>query len=190
MSLTAPNTPTDTVPKWVTRDGTKFRAIVFETAVDASLDTVWAELHDNYVGIQDTHAAIKASYGLPGEPVSGLGAVRHCDLDFKGKDVAIKERIIDLVDRPDHKEFTYDVYETKGFPARVYNTWRVRRGSNGDTLLSNVFYYRMQPSALTRPFARQIAGAAQGGVLGFKHFFETGERKAPADKINELYAAA
>ncbi len=188
MSLTDPNAVTGQIPDWVTHDGTRYRAIVFETEVEASIDDVWAVLHDGYVDIQDTHAPVKASYGLPGEPETGLGAVRHCDLDFRGRDVAIKERIIDLIDRPGHKEYTYDVYESKGFPARVFNTWRVRIGAGGETLLANVFFYRMRPAVLTRPMTGQIRGAARGGVLAYKHYLETGERRLAVDEIQRRYA--
>ena len=189
MSLTKPDIPTIDVPKWVTHNGTKFRAVAFEAPVQAPIETVWAELHDNYVNVQDVHAAIIKSYGIPGEPETGMGAVRHCDLNFKGKDIAIKERITDLIDRPDHKELTYDVYESRGFPARVFNTWRVRKGRRGETLLTNVFYYRMQPAVMTRFMARQMLGAARGGVLGYKHFFETGERNLPGDELQKRYKA-
>ena len=188
MSLTDPDSPTLDVPSWVTHDGTRFRAITYEAPVDAPLETVWAELHDGYTRVEEIHTPIRASFGLPGEPETGLGAVRHCDLDFKGRDVAIKERIIDLVEGPDHKEYTYDVYESKGFPARVFNTWRVRRGPAGETLLANVFFYRMRPAVLTRPMAGQIRGAARGSVLAFKHYLETGERKVPPGEIQRRYA--
>lgn len=60
-------------------------------------------------------------------PASGPGAVRHCDINFKGKKVAIDERIIDWIDTPTHKEYTYDVYESKGFPAAI-RLPRNRRG--------------------------------------------------------------
>jgi hypothetical protein len=188
MSLINQGEQTVTVPHWVTIEGKRFRAVEFETAVDTDIDTAWAELHGNYVNIQDIQAAIIDSYGLPGEPETGMGAVRHCDIDFNGKEVAIKERIIDLIELPDHREYTYDVYESKGFPARVYNTWRLRVGPRGETLLANVFYYRMQPAIMTRFMVGQITGAARGGVLGYKHFFETGERKTPAAEIRRRYA--
>ena len=189
MSLTSAHTRTIEIPKWTSLEGRKFRAIVYETAIDAPIDVVWNEIHGNYVNISETHKQILASHGLPGAPETGLGAVRHCDLKFGGRDVAIKERIIDLIDEPDHKEFTYDVYESKGFPARVYNTWRVRLGSSGETLLSNVFYYRMRPALMTRPMVGQIRKAARGGVLGFKHFFETGERRVAPGELQRRYAA-
>ena len=128
MSLTVPSIRTRHLPKWVRHDDTRFRVVDFETAIDADVDTVWSEVAGNYVNVQNVQPAIVASYGLPGEPETGPGAVRHCDIDFNGRDVAIKERIVDWIDEPDYKEYTYDVYESQGFPARVFNTWSVPGG--------------------------------------------------------------
>ena len=190
MSLTQKSVPTRDVPRWVKADGMRLRAVSFETEIDADIDTVWAELADNYVNIHQIQAPITASYGLTNEPETGPGAVRHCDINFNGRKVAIKERITDWIDRPDHKEYTYDVYETKGFPARVFNTWRVRVGSDGKTYLANVFYYRMQPAVMTRFMTGQMRRAARNGVLGYKHFLETGQRKTDHKEIVAQYAAA
>ncbi len=189
MSLTNPTVRTTQLPDWVHHDGTRFRAIDFEAVIDADLDRVWAEVADNYVNVQNVQPAIVASYGLPGEPEIGPGAVRHCDIDFNGRDVAIKERIIDWIDEPDYKEYTYDVYESKGFPARVFNTWSVRRGSDGKTYLRNVFYFRMKPFVMTYFSVGQIRGAARGGVLGYKYFLETGRAAAGPEDI-ERHATA
>ncbi len=189
MSLATANSRTGHLPDWIIHQGTRYRAVSFETVVESDVDTVWAELADNYVDVQKVQPAIVASYGLPGEPEVGPGAVRHCDIDFGGRDVAIKERIIDWIDEPDYKEYTYDVYETKGFPARVFNTWSVRRGSDGKTYLRNVFYFRMKPFVMTYFSVGRIEGAARGGVLGYKYFLETGRAAATPGDI-ERYAAA
>ena len=188
MSLINPNTPTTDVPEWVTHEGTRYRAVAFETTVDADIDAVWAELAGNYVAVQNVQPAIVASYGLPDEPEVGPGAVRHCDIDFNGRDVAIKERIIDWIEEPNHREYTYDVYETKGFPARVFNTWSVRVGPDGETLLRNVFYFRMKPAIMTRFSVGQIAKAARNGVLGYAYYLETGEAAPGPAAIDERYS--
>ncbi len=189
MSLNQPSTPTNQVPDWVTVDGKRFRAVSYETLVDANIDSVWAELAGNYVNIDQVSAPITASYGLAGEPEIGPGAARHCDIDFNGRAVAVKERIIDWIDRPDHKEYTYDVYESVGFPAKVFNTWVVRVGPDGKTYLRNVFYFRMKPAILTRPSTGKLRTAARNGVLGYKHFLETGEGNVHPSVLVEQYAA-
>ena len=190
MSLTHSTARTGQLPDWVRHEGTRFRVVHFETAVDADIDKVWAEVADNYVDVQKVQPGIVASYGLPGEPEVGPGAVRHCDIDFGGRDVAIKERIIDWIDEPDYKEYTYDVYETKGFPARVFNTWSVRRGSDGKTYLRNVFYFRMKPFVMTYFSVGQIRSAARGGVLGYKFFLETGRPATSPAEIDRHAASA
>ncbi len=173
MSLTQRSTPTRDVAKWVKVGGTRYRAVSFESEVDADIETVWKELAGNYVNVERVHESITASYGLPGEPETGPGAVRHCDIDFQGRKVSIKERIVDWVELPDHREYTYDVYETVGFPARVFNTWRLRVGDDGRTYLGNVFYFMMKPAIMTRPMTGRMSDAARNGVLGYKRFFES-----------------
>ena len=177
MSLTNPNRRTGDLPKWLRHEGRRLRVVSFEAEVDADLDTVWDELAGQYAHVQDVQPAVVSSWAVPDEPETGLGAARHCDLDFKGRDVAIKERIIDWIEDPDHREYTYDVYETVGFPARVFNTWSVRRSAEGRTLLRNVFYFRMKPSIMTRFFTRQLTEATRTGVNGYIRFIESGGRE-------------
>ena len=179
MSIWKQGKPTGDLTKWVIIDGKRFGVAEFETEVVASIDDVWQELAGNYVGVADVHTPIITSYGYPDEPSTGPGAVRHCDLNFKGKKVSIDERIIDWIDTPNHREYSYDVYRSKGFPAKVYNTWSVRVDGDGRTWLRNVFYFRMRPAASTRLTFGQMATATLNGVLGYIHFLETGERKIP-----------
>lgn len=187
MSLTEPLVPTTSLPKWVTYQSTRFRVVSYETAVQTSIDDAWAELGGNWLEISKVQKAIVKSYGLPG-PQTGTGAARHCDIDFNGKPVVVKERIIDWIDTPDHKEYTYDVYESTGFPAKVYNTWSLRKGQDGRTYLRNVFFYRMRPAIMTRPMAGQIFTATRGGALGYKHVLETGERLVDPKALTARYA--
>lgn len=186
MSLLTPAQPTTEVEKWVTIDGKRFGAASFEIEVEASIDDVWNELAGNYVNVANIQGPITSSYGYEGEPETGPGAVRHCDINFKGRKVAIDERITDWVETPTHREYTYDVYRSKGFPAKVHNTWSVRTDDRGRTLLRNVFYFRMRPAAMSRPMFGQMSTAARNGVLGYKHFLETGERN-PSPKVLARY---
>ncbi len=189
MSLLNPNQPTGTVAKWITHDGKRFGAASFEIDVNAPIDDVWTELADNYIDISKVTTQITNSHAVDGEPTKGPGAARHCDLTFHGRKVAIKERIIDWIDTPDHREYTYFVYETKGFPATVYNTWSVRAADDGTVKLRNVFYFRMKPAAMSRAMFGQMSGAAKTGVLGFKHYVETGEQVEDPKRLVKDFAA-
>ncbi len=188
MSVLTHDQRTSDVPSWVTIGGKRFGAASFEIEIDATIDQVWEELAGRFVDVAEFQAPVIASYAVGSEPTSGPGAVRHCDLRFKGKKVAIKERITDWIDTPDHKEYSYFVYESKGFPATVYNTWSVRV-VDGRTLLRNVFYFRMKPASMSRMMRGQMAQAARGGVLGYKHYLETGERNGDPKRIAKQYAA-
>lgn len=189
MSLTQPLVPTTDLPTWVRHAGTRFRAVSFEIAVQTGIDQAWAEVAGNYVDVAQVHKQIVKSYALPGQPETGPGAARHCDIDFNGRPVAIKERIIDWVDTPDHKEYTYDVYESHGFPAKVLNTWSIRIGPDGRTYLRNIFFYRMRPPIMTRLMVGRIHGAVRGTVLGYKHLLETGERQIDPTTLTARYPA-
>jgi hypothetical protein len=46
--------------------------------------------------------------------------------------------------------YSCDVYASKGFPAKVYNTWAVRTDGAGRTFLRKVFYHRMRPGLMNR----------------------------------------
>ena len=70
------------------------------------------------------------------------------------------------------------MYASKGFPAKVHNTWAVRTDGAGRTFFRNVFYYRMRPGLMNRFMHGQMSTAAHNGVLGHKHFLETGEGNA------------
>jgi len=134
-------------------------------------------------------AAVDHRYRTLQPPVGWIGLLGSFWRLCATERVAIKERIIDWIDDPDYKEYTYDVYETKGFPARVFNTWSVRRGSDGKTYLRNVFYFRMKPFVMTYFSVGQIRGAARGGVLGYKFFLETG-RPATSPAEIDRHAAS
>jgi hypothetical protein len=188
MSLTRPGVPTPAnLPQWITHADTRFRVVSFAAPVDADIAAAWDELAGNYVNVHKIQRPIVDSHALPGEPHTGPGAVRHCDIDFNGRPVSVKERIIDWIDGPAYREYTYDVYETRGFPARAFNTWSIRETRSGSVELRNVFYFRMRPALLTRPFTSRIATAARNGVLGYKHYLETGQGGLGADELAARY---
>lgn len=185
MSILQPGRPTTTLPDVIDVDGRRFHVITQSVQIGAGIEAVWAELAGNFAEVHRVQPGILDSYAVPGQPLQGIGAARHCDLDFAGRKVAIKERITDWIDRPEHKEFSYDVYESRGFPAKVYNTWRVRSLGPGRSELTALFVVRMRPAFMTRFMLGRLRAASCGSVLGFKHFLESG---APATSA-ELLAA-
>jgi len=169
-------------------NGKKFRVLYAETVVNKSVDEVWKEVAGNYIKVGEVAGQINESHCESGSITEGVGASRYCSLDFQGKTVEIKERIIEFRECGNHREFTYDVYETKNFPAKVYNTWIVRKGEDGKTYLGNVFIFRANFAPLTGMMERKLKKAGlRGGVLAYKHYLETGEKNVKVEKLNELY---
>lgn len=169
----------------------KFYLMYEEVAINASLENVWNEVAGNFTKGVEIAQSINASYGLTGDLKSGLGAERYLSINFLGKILEVKERIIDFQELGDHHEFTYEVYETKGSPIKVntYNTWSVRTGKDRKTYLGNLFIYRANLGFLTGIIGKKMknSGSIRTGLLTYKHYLETGEKKVDAALLNELY---
>ncbi|MFK7972325.1 MAG: hypothetical protein AB8F95_18285 [Bacteroidia bacterium] len=171
-----------------TIDKKKYHVLYEEVAIDKTVDEVWNEVAGNFMSIADIIQSVNYSRCLTGDTTQGVGAARYCELDFQGKTVELKERIIEFKDSGDHREFTYHVYESKGFPASVYNTWVVRKGDDGKTYLGTVFIFRAKPGILTGMMEKKLKKTGlRDGILGYKHYLETGEKKVDAKKLKALY---
>ena len=164
-----------------TIDGRTFHVLSEEVEIDATLDEVWAEVSGNFVNGAEIAASLNASYCLTGDLTEGLGAERFLDIDFQGKRVEAKERIVDFREDGNLRELTYEVYETKGAPIglKTYNTWYVRPSSDDRTYLGNVFIFRANFFFLTRFVGKMLtkSGSIKIGLLTYKHYLETGEKK-------------
>ena len=170
-------------------DGKKFRVQYYEYEIDRSPQEVWEEVAGNFVNVGDIANAIDESHCESGDLEQGLGAARYCKINFNGKTVEIKERITDFKENQNRMEYTYDVYETKGFPAKVYNTWLVRRGEDGKTYLGNAFIFRAKPAFLSGMMGKRLKKlkATRNSVLTYKHYLETGEKKPDPARFDALY---
>ena len=172
-------------------NGKKYHVHYEEVAINATVDEVWKEVAGNFTRGAEIAASLNSSRGLTGNLTSGLGAERYLNINFQGKSIEAKERIIDFQECGDHREFTYDVYETKGAPIKLktYNTWSVRQGDDGKTYLGTAFTFRANFSLLTGLIGKKLAqsGSVRTGLLTYKHFLETGEKKVSAEKLDALY---
>lgn len=192
MTNTPPlNTPTTGYASRRIIDQKKFHVLHHELEIDASVDAVWNEVAGNFVNSVDIAESVIASHCLSGDLTKGLGTERLLHFNFDGTEVEAKERIVDYRDGGDIREFTYDVYESKGSPltVKVYNTWTVRSGGNGKTLLGTAFVFRPNLAFLTGIIGKQIAksGSLRTGLLAYKHYLETGEKRVEGEKLNALY---
>lgn len=169
----------------------KFHVQYEEVVINKSVEEVWAEVAGNFGTAGEISKSTNSSYSLSPGKLSGLGAERYLNIDFQGKTVEAKERIIEFKESTDHNEFTYDVYESQGSPVqvKVHNTWVVRKGADGKTYLGTVFIYRAKFAPLTGIIGKKIeqSGSLRNGVLSYKHYLETGEKKVAPEKLNLLY---
>jgi len=170
-------------------DGKKFHVLYYEYEIDKTVDEVWNEVAGNYVNVGEIAKIINASHCESGDTTQGLGAARYCSIDFVGKEVKIKERITEFEDCGEYRSFSYEVYESEGFPAKVYNTWIVRKADHGKTYLANIFIFRAKPALMTGMIGKKMTklNALRNSVLTYKHYLETGEKKADPSVFTELY---
>lgn len=169
-------------------NGKKFRVLYNEVAIDKTVDEVWNEIALNFINIDQIVKDVNFTRCLSGGITSGLGTKRLCNLNFQGKTIEIKEEIIEYRDCGDHREFTYDVYEAPDIPLKNYVTWLVRKGDDGKTYLGSAFIFRANIGFLTGAAAKKLKkGGLEAGVLAFKHYLETGEKKVDPEKLIELY---
>lgn len=172
-------------------DKKKFRVLYEEVEIKASVDEVWNEVAGNFGQGSEIAESLNESRILTGDLVTGLGAERYLNINFQGSTIEVKERIIDFQDCGDQREFTYDVYESKGTPLKVktYNSWYVRTGKDGKTYLGSAFIFRAKINLLTGIIGKKLeqSGSIRTGLLSYKHYLETGEKKVAADKLHELY---
>lgn len=170
-------------------NGKKFRVMYYEYEVSKTPDEVWVEVSGKFTEIGKIAKSVDESHCESGDTTQGKGASRFCSINFAGKTVEISEKIIEFNEGVKRKEYTYDVYKSKGFPAKVYNTWIVRVGDDGKTYLGNTFVFRGKPAIMTGMIAHKMKKlkAVRNTVLNYKHYLETGEKKADPAKFDALY---
>ncbi len=170
-------------------DGKKFRVVYYEHVINKSPEEVWAEVADNFIEVGKVAKAITESHCESGDLTEGLGAKRFCAIDFGKRKVEVKEEVVDYQITDRRKEFTYYVYDSKGFPAKVYNTWVVRKGADGKTYLGTAFKMRANISMMTGMLVKQLQkqGGVRNGVLAYKHFLETGEGNVDPKELALIY---
>ena len=66
-----------------------------EVDVKCSVDEAWNEISGNFVNGAEIAASLNASHGLSGDLVEGLGAERYLNINFLGKTIEAKERIVE-----------------------------------------------------------------------------------------------
>ena len=158
--------------------------VYYEVEVNVSPEKAWDVL-TRYGDIGDFHPSLKSSRSVDGSPVGlEMGSARQCVIPNGRKDVTLWEKVIDL---KEGEKFTYDVYEWKNFPLqRMHFTFGVRERQN-KTLLYQQMAYRLRPGFLSGLMKGKLRSGARDGLIGFKHFMETGEIKPDMERLKKKY---
>lgn len=169
-------------------EGRKFSVVYSEVAIDKTVDEVWNEVAVNFIKADQVIESVNFTRCLSGDTTYGLGTKRLCNINNQGKTIEIKEEIIEYKECGDHREFTYLVYDAPDLPLTNYVTWMVRKGAEGKTYLGSAFIIRANLGFLTGLIAKQLRKSGiRAGVLGYKHYLETGKKNIVAKKLLELY---
>ncbi len=170
-------------------NGKKFHVLYKEIEINKTVDETWNEVAINFIKIDEVVKSVDSTRCLSGDTTYGLGTKRQCFLKYQGKDIQIKEEIIKYIGKGNQREFTYDVYDAPKIPLKNYVTWIVRKDENGKVYLGTAFVFRANLAFLTGVVAKKLQkdGGLRDGILAYKHFLETGEKKVKPEKLRELY---
>lgn len=177
----------DPLPRKIEIDGMKLAATEAEVPINATLEEAWKVLTQKYIDVDEVFLGIVKSGALDGLPETGDGAARYCDINFKKREIKVKEKIVDWQVTDQRKEYMYDVYEFENFPLKkMYNVWGVKE-NNGQVVLYNKVFYKMNPGIMTGLMRGQMKKLAVNGVLSYKHFLETGEGNVAVNELLKKY---
>ena len=182
--------PVKNTPKKIEIKGFELNATAYEVEVNGTIEEVWKALADEYINVDQISIGIVESGPVDDHPTTGNGAVRYCDINFKGKELNIKEKIVDWKVDETNKEFMYDVYEWKNYPLKkMYQVWGVRE-ANGKVYVYNKIYYKMKNGFLNMMSGGLMKKLAKDGVTMVKHYVETGEGNVDQKVLRKKYREA
>lgn len=177
--------------KKTTINGKTYKVAYYEHEVDADVEQVWKELINNFAEIGEVMEHIIESYNYDEAITYGVGQIRVCvTKDEKGKQVIFKEKIIEVIEKEGYKEYFYHIYDVEGTkaPADLYGSWLTKKGDDGKTYIGSAIYVRGKPALLFSGLVlKKVSQGIDGPVLAYKHFFETGKKEVPQEKLRALY---
>ena len=60
------------------------------------MNEVWQEVAGNFIHVGKIAKSVNESYCTSGDQTEGIGASRYCSINFQGKEIQIKERIVEI----------------------------------------------------------------------------------------------
>lgn len=156
-----------------------------EIKIDADAHQTWAAL-SKYGDVSKFHAGVMKSYPETGnDNQASLGCERICEIKDMGLHITLKERIIDYKEGDSYK---YEVYEWKNFPLRqMFFTFKIIHATQTRTILALDIDYKAKPAFLTPIMAGKMNRLAKSILLGYKHYVETHEMRAPINQLKSKY---
>jgi len=164
----------------------KLKNINDEIVVNATPEKMW-DILSQYGDVSKFHAGVESSHhGEGSNDTASLGCERVCNVVDMGMKIVLKERIYNFVQG---EGYQYDVYEWKNFPIRkMLWGFKIKTDAQGNTLLHIDIDYKAKPAFLTGLMAGKMRKMAHDVLLGYKHFTETGEKKAPIKSLRKKYS--
>lgn len=130
----------------------------------------------------DFHGSLISSHcETPGKE-TGVGATRFCQIDKK---ISVSETIVDW---KEGEYYTYEVVDWKNFPLKkMYQTYGVKTGSNGKTILYNKVQYRLSSFFIEWMASGRLKKGTHKVLVYYKDYMETGTVKRPREDLKKLY---
>ncbi len=159
----------------------KLTHLEYEVPVAVSAEKAW-EVLARFTDVGDFHSGVLKS-AANGAKREGVGTDRTCELPGK---VVVHERICEWNEGSSYK---YDVYAWKKFPLKkMLITFGVRRkASSPEVSIYQTVDYRLSPGFLTVIMKGKVRTSLRDGLLGYKHFMETGEANADMKALRKRY---
>lgn len=163
----------------------KLTTVQYEMVVNTTPQRAWDVLA-NYGDVASFHPQLESSTSLNGSSIKAeLGCDRECVIPDGKRRITVREKIIDFVEG---EYYTYDVYFWKNFPLnKSHNTFGVKKNQEGKTIIYSKIDFRLKPGFLTYLMKGKVRSSARESLLGYKHYLETGEKKANMKVLKEKY---
>lgn len=170
----------------------KLKMIHEEMTIRASRQRLW-QILQRYGDVSHFHAGVRHSQRVgTSDNLAAPGCERECHIVDMGLHITLKERIIDY---QEGKSYTYEVYEWHNFPlARMELGFTLLDPAGpllneNETVLAIDIAFKARPALLTPLLAGKMRRLARNVLLGYKHYAETGEQRAPLKTLQRRYSA-
>lgn len=163
----------------------KLKQIRHKIAINVTAQRMWQVL-SQYGDVALFHAGVVESHSVAGsQNRASPGAERVCHIVDMGLPITLKERITEY---NEGQSYSYEVYEWKNFPLRKMQfSFRILNSDHAYIELEIVIAYKAKPFFLTPLLAGKMSKLAQGVLLGYKHYAETGEARVPIKQLKAQY---